>query len=317
MKRCSVCGSEFDDSMMFCGACGNKLPEDTSDIICPSCNAINPVDSQFCYKCGNNLKTDMDYSASSRINAASVTPVRNKQKKLVPIVVIILLVFSGLVAGAILNNLSKSSNTNKSPKNKETFAYSNANVGDVIVFGSYEQDNDTSNGPEEIEWIVIEKNNNKALILSKYALDCMQFHTEASYVKWEDCSLHKWLNERFLLTSFNYEEESRIISPTYPADNTNDMIFILSSSEVNKYLNSDEMKRCLPTDYAIAHGARTNDNSDYKDERATCIWWLRSPGSNLWSAGYVTGNVVVSMNGGADYDCDHICVRPAMWINLE
>ncbi len=44
-------------------------------------------------------------------------------------------------------------------------------VGDVIYFGSYEQDNNLSNGKEEIEWIVLAKENRKALLISKYALD--------------------------------------------------------------------------------------------------------------------------------------------------
>ena len=46
-----------------------------------------------------------------------------------------------------------------------------ADVGDYVYFGAYEQDGDTSNGKEKIEWLVLDKQDNRALVLSKYAHD--------------------------------------------------------------------------------------------------------------------------------------------------
>ena len=46
-------------------------------------------------------------------------------------------------------------------------------VGTTITLGEYEQDNDVSNGPEPIKWIVLDIQDNKALILSKYLLDIL------------------------------------------------------------------------------------------------------------------------------------------------
>ena len=40
---------------------------------------------------------------------------------------------------------------------------SEAEVGSCVFFGSCEQDNDTSNGKEDIEWIVLAKEGNQAL----------------------------------------------------------------------------------------------------------------------------------------------------------
>ena len=76
----------------------------------------------------------------------------------------------------------------------------NVEVGDVIKFGSYEQDDDTSNGKEEIEWIVLEKDNASILLISKYGLDCQPFYTSLTDVTWETCSLRTWLNGTFLNT---------------------------------------------------------------------------------------------------------------------
>lgn len=46
-----------------------------------------------------------------------------------------------------------------------------ANVGDIIVFGTYEQDNNISNGKENIKWLVLAKENNRVLVISDKALD--------------------------------------------------------------------------------------------------------------------------------------------------
>ena len=54
---------------------------------------------------------------------------------------------------------------------------SNASVGSTVFFGSYEQDNDTANGKEDIEWIVLAKEGNKLLVISKYALDCQKYNS--------------------------------------------------------------------------------------------------------------------------------------------
>ena len=36
-------------------------------------------------------------------------------------------------------------------------------MGDYVFFGTYEQDNDTANGKEGIEWLVLAKENNRSL----------------------------------------------------------------------------------------------------------------------------------------------------------
>ena len=48
------------------------------------------------------------------------------------------------------------------PSPAPTNPYASVSVGDTIFFGEYEQDNNLSNGKEEIEWIVLAKENNKA-----------------------------------------------------------------------------------------------------------------------------------------------------------
>lgn len=197
---------------------------------------------------------------------------------------------------------------------------SNAKVGNYITFGSYEQDNDTSNGKEEIEWLVLDIKDGKALVISKYALDCKPYNTSKTDVTWETCSLRQWLNNDFINAAFGAAGQAMISTVTVSADKnpeystnpgnaTQDKVFLLSITEVNKYFSSDSARVCQPTAYAVANGA-------YKGDNGNCWWWLRSPGGNQNYAANVNyfGGVLVL---GLIVDYSNVAVRPALWINLN
>ena len=195
-------------------------------------------------------------------------------------------------------------------------------VGNIVTFGTYEQDNNASNGKEDIEWIVLANEGNRSLLISRYALDCRQYNTEATSVTWETCSLRSWLNGTFLNTAFTADEQKAILQTsvdnsesqgnsawsTIGGNNTTDQIFLLSYTEAGKYFDSDSDRICKPTAYTKAQGAYTND-------RGNCWWWLRSPGHyrNL-AATVLTGG---SLGYDAYVNGDIGAVRPAFWINLE
>ena len=48
-------------------------------------------------------------------------------------------------------------------------------VGSTVRFGTYEQDNDVSNGPEEIEWTVLDVDGNRALLISRFGLESREY----------------------------------------------------------------------------------------------------------------------------------------------
>lgn len=202
--------------------------------------------------------------------------------------------------------------------------FSEAQVGSYVCFGAYEQDNNKSNGKEDIEWLVLAKEGEKVLIISKYALDCQPYNKDYRSVIWERCSLRAWLNGDFLTAAFSPEEQSIIISSSITADknpeygtsagnDTTDKVFLLSITESDCYFQSEGARRCAPTDYAITQGVWAS-NSHNTDGRATCWWWLRSPG-NYGAAAFVGYDGLVSYYGGR-VDRDNIAVRPALWINL-
>ena len=206
--------------------------------------------------------------------------------------------------------------------------------GDYVSFGRYEQDGDSSNGPEEIEWLVLEVKDTQVLLISRYGLDARKYNSEHKNVTWEECTLRSWLNGTFLNNAFTETEQAEILLTNvdnsksqgysgWSADggnNTQDKVFLLSCAEANRYLdltyeNSNNMKsRVAPTAYAIYQGAYTSNSAQTEDGAAAGWWWLRSPGRSQWSAAFVSTDGFLNYN---NVDNDNGCVRPALWINLE
>lgn len=200
------------------------------------------------------------------------------------------------------------------------FLLKNSKVGDIVYFGTYEQDNDTSNGKEDIEWLVLAKKGNRILVISDKALDRQPYNSSRTRVTWETCTLRKWLNNDFINAAFSAEERAKIPTvtvsadknPSYstsPGNNTTDKVFLLSITEVNKCFSSDSAWQCRGTAYCYAQGA-------YKAGNGNCWWWLRSPGYTQSSAANVYDGGDVNEIGNNVF-LDNNAVRPAMWITID
>lgn len=179
----------------------------------------------------------------------------------------------------------------------------------TIKFGRYPQASKNENAL--IEWLVLKNDGSKALLISKYALDCQQYHTSRIFGTWKTCTLRKWLNGTFISNAFSHEEQAMILSTTTESADTKDRVFLLSRHEAWEYFGSDSTRQCQGTAYCYAQGA-------YKTGNGNCKWWLRSPVYSGWTA-YVYDGSLRDYNG--EYSCcvdsDGIAVRPALWINLE
>lgn len=190
---------------------------------------------------------------------------------------------------------------------------SEAQVGSYVLFGSYEQDNDTANGKEDIEWLVLAKEDGRVLLISGVALDYQPYNTIYASVTWENCSLRTWLNGPFLNIAFSGSERAMIPGVTVSADEdsgdgTTDQVFLLSITEANKYFSSDSARQCRGTAYCYAKAADKAGNEK-------CGWWLRSHGGNSYASAYVRSGGSVSSEG-RNVRSDDIAVRPALWIDL-
>lgn len=94
-------------------------------------------------------------------------------------------------------------NKEKKPESKLT--------GNIITFGRYEQDGNTENGPEPIEWIILKVDDNKALLISKYILAYQPMHSICEEYDYKTSELRDWLEEEFYTKAFNKLEKCKIL----------------------------------------------------------------------------------------------------------
>ena len=206
-------------------------------------------------------------------------------------------------------------------------------VGNYVEFGTYPQTaSGTDNTP--IEWQVLARDGNWALLISRYGLDAQPYNTTYTSVTWETCTLRTWLNSTFMNKAFTKEEQKAILTAnvdnsssqgysgwsTSGGNNTKDQIFLLSYAEANKYFgvtysdSNNTKARVQPTAYAEKQGAYTSSSNKTADGDNAGWWWLRSPGGyrSYAASVYYDGSL---LNYRVYYDRG--CVRPALWVNLE
>ena len=227
----------------------------------------------------------------------------------------------------------------------------NTQEGKYFTLGRYEQDNKRENGPEPIEWMVLARDGDRVLVISRYILDCVRYDEEYRRVTWETCTLRAWLNGEFLDSAFDAEEQ--LLIPTThvtadpnpdfdvdPGEDTEDKLFLLSIPEAEAYFHPDPCTipppiesakpwekiiqkyeanpstlYCKPTAYAAARGNVPRGGAF----KGAADWWLRAPGMRASSAAtadpyglFDTWGHLVNCDGGTRLPG----VRPAMWIDL-
>lgn len=195
---------------------------------------------------------------------------------------------------------------------------SNKKIGDYITLGKYEQDNNKSNGSEDIEWLIVDSQKGKMLVVSKYVLDAKKYNEEKGDTTWESCSLREWLNINFMDLAFNDVEKGYIGNLLVRAENnetdnvsggnnTLDYIFILSKGQIEQYFPTLDERKCAPTVYALSQDESTGNNE-------TEGWWTRTPGISQSQCYHIDQNGEPS---SIETDASTNGIRPAMWLYTE
>lgn len=197
--------------------------------------------------------------------------------------------------------------------------FSYVRVGKDIPFGSYRAQGNSKADKEVITWLVLEKFDDKFLVISERGLDTQPYHRDNynGVTTWEKSTIRNWLNSYFYEEAFSDIEREQIISTNVENDDGtesdfSDYIFLLSSDEASKYIKNsaywEEEIRCKPLD-SIKEGDRYADDLEYG------WWWLR----DLTRSNTVAWRVSNKGNFECDkkINADKGLVRPAMWISLE
>lgn len=197
--------------------------------------------------------------------------------------------------------------------------YDTCKEGDVVRFGKY--------ADQPIEWLVLKKENNRILLISKNILDIIPYNKTRQLVKWEESYLRRYLNSEFVEKSFSKEEKLCIdqvfikksrdkVCRTMDNNETLDKVFCLSLSEVCEYFECYKDRMAIPTDYAKGKVTAESMKRFMGIRTKGASWWLRSMGLNGVLAAFVSGNGFVKESGNV-VDSDYCGIRPALWIKLN
>lgn len=161
-------------------------------------------------------------------------------------------------------------------------------AGKTLHFGAYAADRTKRKSP--IEWVIAAKQGTMVLLVSKYILNVLPYSQAAH-----------WLNNTFLDQAFTEWEKKRIIPVRNLSDHRKDYAFLLSSSDVSKYLKGDAAKMRMLKDIKVKTSNLGNNGYFY--------WFLKG-GASVNPNGYVLNSWISSVPAEAG-------IVPAMWIELS
>lgn len=210
-------------------------------------------------------------------------------------------------------------------------------AGKYVTFGHYPQ---TKSGDDDnpIQWLILERDGQNALLISKCGLDTKPYDTNENGTTWEKSTIRMWLNAIFYNKAFNSAEQAIILTTSVDnnkeqcysswskndGNNTQDKIFLLSYAEVKKYFDvvywknagpkENKKPRIAPTAYAIAQGASTFSLYKTVDGADSGWWWLRSLGQNGIEVAAVGASGCLHSFSAYETSAS---IRPAMWVNID
>ena len=254
----------------------------------------------------------------------------NKKDKMFMVIFCMLILISCNKSDINIQEEVNELNENKI-SNNELYQY------ETIKFGKYEQDNNISNGKEDIEWLVIDKNDDRKLLISKYVLNAIPYDNDIKVnddsvanvpCKWSDSYIRHWLNKDFFNDTFSESEKNLMLSnlvesgKVYGVDNsytsddmgiaTNDKVYLLSKDEIRKYLGFEinghnDNYLSEPTNYAkkVLNEEDVNERiaiwhkeKEYSsDFTKYSEYWVRSPGYLYTMSDYEYTALIVEKDG--------------------
>ena len=232
----------------------------------------------------------------------------------------------------------------------ETVTLKDAEIGDIVQMGTYEQDGDAET-EDPICWDVLDKDGDAVLLISHDVIAYQRFSDSRKCVIWEDSEIRTWLNQEFYAEAFDEEEQASIRETTLEnlstvgfaahvdpsgdvqvresRPDTKDKIFLLSWKEAEQYYGNRltdasvlgrrpsravlQKRKAIFTDLIIEELPAMYPYSRHlPDGTERLPWMLRSTGMKDYTI------FVIGYEGkwDQDYPDSYNGVRPVMWVNV-
>lgn len=232
----------------------------------------------------------------------------------------------------------------------ETVTLKDAEIGDIVQMGTYEQDGDAET-EDPICWDVLDKDGDAVLLISHDVIAYQRFSDSRKCVIWEDSEIRTWLNQEFYAEAFDETEQASLRETTLEnpstvgfaahvdpsgdvqvresRPDTKDKIFLLSWKEAEQYYGNRltdasvlgrrpsravlQKRKAIFTDLIIEELPAMYPYSRHlADGTERLPWMLRSTGMKDYTI------LVIGYEGkwDQDYPDSYNGVRPAMWVNV-
>lgn len=216
---------------------------------------------------------------------------------------------AGMIQGYVPISCIALQNPSASISAPTTQAALSVKEGQIVTFGTYQNEN--------VSWYVAEIDNasDTALLVSRYAVDVVKYHSSKNTTRWAQSDLRKWLNNTFYTKAFSVQEQEYIVASNI--EGVEDRVYILSQDEVEQYMhNMGNTLLLYGTDFCYTTKTATGKAIYVNKDTGGSPWWLRSATTsgtaNLVRArgdqfGGVTNPPTATDNG----------VRPAVRVSLD
>ena len=175
----------------------------------------------------------------------------------------------------------------------------------VVFFGKYHQSLYT----EPIEWLVLYKDDSKALLLSRYILEWEPIDSK-NIGDWNNSELNKFLNNDFYNKAFSNKEKNAIIGNI-----NNDKVSLMTNKDVEKFFNDiQELKAVASIDVLLKIRDKEYSSISFSlNEKSTLDYWIKPFDNMNEICEYVDLNGNVSFSNIENFKG----VRPVIWVSLK
>lgn len=129
----------------------------------------------------------------------------------------------------------------------------------VVEFGKYDLDIGYA-GP--IEWLVVDRNVDSYLLVSRYIIDCKNYNNSDKEVTWENSTLNEWLNNYFLNGAFSSDEIAYMNYVKEFGIDGNAKVSLLNIAACDKYFGREDVEK---RNYKISAKATTWAKSNWEE----------------------------------------------------
>ena len=321
-------------------------------MICPNSGCENKNEARFCLNCGYNLvnnektkyKTPVAKKGGHSIAILIVSLVvvaglffalkgiifKDKGKKVDRDNYMSMETDNVSVEGsALIQDVNGDENSNNSflephpvveqIKNaRTTVDYANdtlVNQMNTVLFGSYPQSDVSGSRKDPIEWIVLEKQNDKALLMSKLIIENDVFSNQI-VSNYNNSSIREYLNNSLYYSIFGDEDKNIVLYTDI--DGVSNNLFLISYSEFIKYFGTNVTDNKKGTSYVTDYLKYSRNDITVSNKAGT--WYYGN--SSYWLRDIVGGNALyVGLSGKLKNTGDSMTlndgVRPAVWVSLN